>query len=492
MTAMKKISVWMNKLLQNRKLRCGGYSVLLTVLAVVVCLSVIALADHLEDKHALTADFSYNAATSQGEVTNNVLHALEKDVHIYALISENGENTTLMQLLNRYDAASEHVTVSKDRILENPALLNKFAADIGNKKIARDCLIIWCEENNRARVLDEDDYYLYSYDMETGAMEKGEILYEKKITEGIVFVSGDDLPTVQILTGHGELTMADVQLMEDMLVSANYGVKWVVPDNGDPLDPESPLMILRPMYDFSDRELTMLTDYAKAGGDFLIAANYDDALNMENYNALLRSYGVEAYPGIVVAMADDQDAYYADMPDFLMPYMQETVATLPLLQSARDRLIMPRCRAWRLLDMENSYTKTYPVLETGRAYIRNLTDGLDTTDQQPTDESGYFTVAVWTDKMYPDGTMSHALIIGNADLFCNDVLLNNTDSGVFLLQMVRSLQGKDPVNLDILPKNGVREGLRLDKIGPAVLVTILLPVLVITGALLVLLPRKSR
>ncbi|MBR6752888.1 MAG: Gldg family protein [Clostridia bacterium] len=490
---MKKMKAFFKKLTQNRKLRCGGYSVLLTVLAVAICLGGIALADRLEEKYALTADFSYNAATTQGEVTRHVLSGLEKKVHIYALMPEGGENDTLLQLLNRYDASSDWVTVSYDRILENPALLNKFATDIGNKKITRDCLIVWCEENNRARVLDEDDYYLYTdYDIETGTVTAGQILYEKRITEAILFVTGDELPGVQVLAGHGELTKADVALMEDLLVSANYRVEWLVLDNGDVPDPQSPLMILRPVYDFTEKELQILTDYARAGGDFFIAANYDDPLNMENYNALLRSYGVEAYPGIVVAQADDLDAYYADMPDFLMPYMQETNATLPLIESARDRLIMPRTRAFRILPMEGSYTHVYPMLETGRAYIRNLTDGLDTTQQQPTDESGYFNIALWTDKMYEDGTLSHAVIIGNADLFCNDALLNNTDSGVFLLQMMRALQGKDPVNLDIVPKNGVREGLKLDKITPAVLVTFLLPVLVICGAMMVLLPRKSR
>jgi hypothetical protein len=160
---MKKIKALLRKMMQNRKLRCGGYSVLLTVLAVALCLGGIVLADPLEEKYALTADFSYNAATTQGEVTHHVLDSLEKKVHIYALIPEDGENNTLMQLLNRYDASSELVSVSRDRILENPALLNKFASDIGNKKIVRDCLIVWCEENNRARVLDEDDYYAGCY-----------------------------------------------------------------------------------------------------------------------------------------------------------------------------------------------------------------------------------------------------------------------------------------------------------------------------------------
>lgn len=483
---MKKIHEWLKQIKQNRKLRCGGYSVLLTVLVATVCLAMIALADVAEDKYALTADFSFNAATTQGEVTRNVLEGLDKDVHIYALITENGENDTLLQLLNRYDAASEHVTVSRERILENPALLNKFAADIGDKKIAGDCLIVWCAENNRARVLDEDDYYYVS---------AGKILYEKRITEAVLFVSGDELPLVQILTGHGELTAADTAMLEEWLLSANYDVKWVSLNSEDALDPNSPLMILQPMYDFSETEMGLLTAYAQAGGDFLIAANCDAPLNMANYNALLRSYGVEPYPGIVVTMPEETDAYYDDKPDFLMPYLLDNSATWPLLEGGYGlRLIMPGSRAFRVLDVEGSNTRVYPVLETGRSYIRNFTDGLDTMEQQPTDETGYFNVAVWTNKMYETGNMSHALIVGNAYMFYNEWLLekNRTDSNVFLLQMIRLMQGKDPIDLDILPKDGVREDLRLDKITPAVLVTILMPLLVICGALLVLLPRKSR
>ena len=93
--------------------------------------------------------------------------------------------------------------------------------------------------------------------------------------------------------------------------------------------------------------------------------------------------------------------------------------------------------------------------------------------------------------MYEDGTVSHAFVIGNLTLFLDYWTLNNTDSQAFLLQIVRSLQGKSPVSLDILPKNALRAGLSLGNITPAVVVTALLPLLVALGAALVLLPRKN-
>ncbi|MBQ4639193.1 MAG: Gldg family protein [Clostridia bacterium] len=488
---MKKIKAWLNKIKNNRKLRCGGFSVALTVLAVVICILIAAAADHVESRFALTGDFSFNAATVQGDVTRTVLKGLQKDVHIYAVIPQEGENDTLMQMLERYDAASDRVTVSRESILRNPVLLERFSDAIGENTVSADCLIIYCQETDRSRVLDADDYYVYSYDTQSGTFSEAGLTYEKSVTEAILYVSQDELPVVQILTGQGELTQADTADMESLLVSANYQVKWVQLGTDEP-DPESPLMILSPYFDFTDQELEKLMAYARQGGDFLIATQYSDPADMENFNALLRAYGVEILPGLVIADEADTDSYYTDTPVWLMPYMQETTATLPLMESAMDILLLPGARAFEIIEDNTDATNVYPVLETGKSYIRDFSDGLDTTDRQESDPYGYFNLAVWTDKMFEDGQISHALIIGNVDVLTDYWLQNNTHASSFFLQMLRTLQGKSPVNLDIVPKNALREGLKLTSITPAVIVVIMLPLLILCGALLVLLPRKSR
>ena len=55
---------WAERLKNNRKLRCGGFSVLLTAAAVILVLLIAALADVLEKRYALQADLSFNAATT--------------------------------------------------------------------------------------------------------------------------------------------------------------------------------------------------------------------------------------------------------------------------------------------------------------------------------------------------------------------------------------------------------------------------------------------
>ena len=488
---MQKMKEWFDRVKNNRKFRCGGFSALLTAAAVICALAVGALADGLEKRFALQVDCSFNGATTQGAVTNAALAQLDKDVQLYAVIPVSGGDETLLSLLDRYAAASAHVTVSRENLVKNPVLQSRFSIAAGEKQVTEDCLIVSCPATGRARVLTAEDYVLYAYNTATGYFDESGYSYEKSVTEAILYVTQDQVPHVQILYGHGEKTSEEIEVLTDTLVSANYAVDWVSLAAGDALDPDSPLLILAPQYDLSDYELDRLMDFARAGGDFFIVCQYSDPLDLNNFSAFLRAFGIESYPGMVIAKTEDKASYYADSPVILMPYMQETDATRALISSGEDILLLTAARAFKLPQREPDGVMLSPVLVTGDAYIRDYTDGLDVSDQQPTDEEGNFCVALWSDKMFEDGAVSHAFIMGDMTMFLNYWMQSSTSSTAFLLQMVRSLQGREPVNLDILPVTAQRQGLSLGDITPAVIVTAMLPLLVLLGAALVLWPRKN-
>ena len=488
---MKKFRAWFDTVKNNRKFRCGGFSAALTALVVVCALLVGALADSVEKRFALQGDFSFNGATSQGEVTKAVLKQLDKDVHLYAVLPASGGDETLLSLLDRYAAASGHVTVSEESLLKNPALQTRFTDAAGANAVTEDCLIVSCPETGRARVLTGDDYILYAYNSETGYFDQTGYSYEKTVTEAILFVTQEDVPLIQILSGHGEKAQAETEAMEVTLTTANYQVKRVNLAAGDSLDADSPLMILAPKYDISEAELNQLMAFAKAGGDFFIVSQYSDPRNLDNFQAFLRAWGIESYPGMVIAKETDTGSYYADSPVILMPYMQETDATRSLLAAGEDILLLTAARAFRLSGTVPEDVMLSPVLVTGDAYIRNVEDGLSTSQQQPGDEEGRFCVALWSDKMFEDGTVSHVFILGDMTMFLNYWMQSSTSSTPFLLQMLRSLQGREPVSLDILPVTAQRQSLALGSITPAVIVTVMLPLLVLLGAALVLWPRRN-
>ena len=492
---MKRIKTWIERIKENfqknRKFRCGGFSVLLTAAVVVFTLLVGALADGLEKRFALQIDCSFNGAATQGAVTNAALAQLDKDVTLYAVTPASGGDETLLSLLDRYAAASDRVTVREESLVKNPVLQTQFTDAAGVRQVTEDCLIVSCPETGRARVLNAEDFAQYSYNTETGYFDLASYSYEKSVTEAILFVTQNDVPQIQILTGHGEMTASKTEPLEDTLASANYQVERINLAAGNELDPQSLLMILAPQYDLTDRELELLMDFARAGGSFFVVSQYSDPLNLENFQAFLRAFGIEAYPGMVIAKEEDTTSYYADSPVILMPYMQETAVTRSLLSAGKDILLLTAARAFRLPDTVPADVMLSPILVTGQAYIRNYEDGASTVGQQPGDEEGRFCVALWSDKMFQDGTVSHAFIMGDMTMFLNYWMQSSTSSTAFLMQMVRSLQGQEPVNLDILPVTAQRDTLTLGNITAPVIVTVMLPLLVLLGAALVLWPRKN-
>ena len=96
---MKKLKAVLAKIKNSRKLRAGGFSAALTALAVIFALLLGALADGLEKRYALQADFSFNGATTQGEVTRAVLAQLDRDVQLRAVVPADGGDETLLSLL---------------------------------------------------------------------------------------------------------------------------------------------------------------------------------------------------------------------------------------------------------------------------------------------------------------------------------------------------------------------------------------------------------
>lgn len=491
MSGMKTIKALWEKIYNNRKFRCGGFSVALTAGVVVLVLLLAALLDGLENRFALQIDCSFNGATTQSDITKSALKQLDQDVRIYAVLPASGGDENLLSLLRRYDAASERVTVTEESLIKNPILQTQFSDAAANRYVSDDCLIVHCPDTGLSRILEEADYYYNSYNMETGFFDQTQILYEKAITEAILYVTQDSVPTLQILSGHREKTHEDTELLEQILKESNYQVRRVSLAAGDELNPDDPLMILSPQYDLSAQELEQLMAFAKAGGDFFVTAVYDDPLDMDNYNALLRAYGVEALPGLVVAKEDDRDSYYADYPVVLMPYMQETDVTRSLLSAGESILLISETRAFRAASPQPDGVAAYPLLVTGEAYLRKTADGEDTVEQQPGDEEGRFAVSMWSDKMFENGVVSHMFILGDSNVFTDYWMQINTSSSAYLLQAVRSLQEKEPINLDIVPKQAQREGLTLKSLTPAVIVIVMLPLLVLLGALLVLMPRKN-
>lgn len=481
----------MKKLL-SRKLRQGAYNTLLCVLLPALLAACVVMTDYLEDHNGWQLDCSFNAITTQSEATLHMLDALTEDVHIYAVFSQGYEDAQLIALLDRYQARSPHVTWSMENLSQNPLLLQLASDYTDDAAVSTDCVIIRCEATGRTRVLTGEDYIAYGYNTTSGLYEITGWTYEKSLSEAILYVTMEDLPRIQILAGHGELTESETAVLEDYLVSANYEITRVNLLSGDAPDPGFPLMILSPTRDVTQEELQMLLSFAQSGGSLFITVDYTDPASLPNLYSLYRLYGFEPIPGVVIADAADKGSYLESQAN-LLPYMLSNDLTGVLVTGGADFVILSGARALETPADTDSNLLTYVVLESGEtAYIRTLPgDGSAITiEQQEGDRSGAFALALCADRAFDTGIRSRAFIIGNSSLFLDEWMYSYTYSGELLLQTAQYLQGKAPVNLDIIARDAVRPQLSFDSAAaPAVLLT-LPPFIVAVLAVAVLRPRK--
>lgn len=489
----EKLSQRLRALAANRRLRCGGYSVLLTALIILSVAAVNHLAGLLEERFSLTGDYSFNALTVQSETTGHVLESLEEDVHIYYVHTNAGLSSAALTeddfrlLLNRYQTASGRLTWSEEDIVRNPSFRERFADLETGKEISANCLVVHCAGTGRVRVLDENDFVSKSYEPETGTFYVSGYTVEKSLTESLLYVTRKEVPTLQALTGHGELTNADLAHMTAFLNSNSYDVRRV--SALEELNISHPLLIACPQFDLTEQELEALLQFAGRGGTFLVLSRFSDPADLPRFSELYLYFGLRLLPGICVAQKEDTASYYSDSPAILAPYMQTVPELAGLTQSGKDFLLLTGARAFEILMERDSSIFSETLLRSGSAYLHSAYE--ESLDKAPDDPEGYFDLAVYARRYYPDDSSSRMIMIGNADLFCEQWMMENTYSPEFLLAVLNTLNGESGLNLDIVQKNAVRAPLRSVSMAVPAVISLLLPLLIFLSAVLILIPRRN-
>ena len=137
-------------------------------------------------------------------------------------------------------------------------------------------------------------------------------------------------------------------------------------------------------------------------------------INDPKNTAFLRNYGVIPMDGVVAAGEEDRGSYYGDVFQ-LMPYMQSMDMTMHLTASGMDLLLMPYASAFETPAEPTGSLTTATVLKTGpNAYVRKVSDGVDSAEKQPGDVTGEISVGLYAHRMYANGNVSRLFALGNS------------------------------------------------------------------------------
>jgi len=133
------------------------------------------------------------------------------------------------------------------------------------------------------------------------------------------------------------------------------------------------------------------------------------------------------------------------------------------------------------------------VLKTGpNAYVRNITDGLDTAEKQPGDISGEISLALYAHRMHANGNVSRMFAIGNSTMFVEPFVYQRTYAEEFITVVMNELMPANNVSLDIMSSAAFRPALTVGSQGLGIALIVAMPLLCIALALIVLLPRRNR
>lgn len=422
---------------RTRRFSVGAYSVfaVILVLAIAVALNLAVGAIPISKTQTdMTAEQVY----SLSEQTEQRLGALTQDVEVYWIVREGTEDPTLEQILARY-ADHKHVSVKS----VDPVVYPNFAAAYTAETVSDNSLIVVSDQRSLYVPYDEiwtySDFEQYQYYLQYYGQEyRDTFVGEQKLTGAIAYVTGEELPVLYCLTGHGESALSDS--LESVVTLQNYEVQELnlltveaVPDDCDIL------YIAGPTRDLTESETEAIRAYAASGGKLCVSTEYTDEV-MPNFGALLADWGLSVQNGIVL----DADSRYVSYGyvDLLLPTLQSHSITSPLAADGLS-ILFPDAQGIVMGETGEDITVSSLLKSSASSYLK--TDLLGSADYEQTadDPAGPFVLAaagtnsktgaklvLLGSSHFMESDYSDMVAGANQDMFlnCLDWLCGHTDS----------------------------------------------------------------
>jgi hypothetical protein len=416
-----------------RALRYGGYAAALTagVLALLVGLNVLAA------RIPLRVDLTAEGFSTLSEQSRKVLGALDVPVGLVALYEPGREDARVDELLKRYRAASERITVTYLDPYRSPVALKRY--EVGGEPPDAGSVIV--DAGGRFRVLKTWELYELTVDEQTQAPKLQSFQAEQAITSAIVQVTAASDPVVYLVRGHGERDLpADLgtRLAGDNFVLRNLdlAVAPAVPDDA------TVLVLLGPKNDLSAADAGKLRDWLAGRGGRAVLTLELGAGAQPVLAGLLAAYGLASPDALVV----EQDGAYhlPNQPVALVPGVADHAVTATL-KSGELPVVFPVARPLVVLAERKRRVTVEPLLGTSARAFAQVDLSTTETARGPRDLGGPFVLAaVATDLGETGERESRILVLGSTEfLFPPESIGRLPENENLLLNGLNWLRGEE-------------------------------------------------
>lgn len=293
-----------------KSLQMGAYSTGMIAVVVIAAVFLNLAAGELPSRYT-TFDVTSQKLYSLTETSEELARNLTEDVTIYILQSEESQDTTLKQTLDRYTDLSGHIRVEYKDPVVNP----NFYKDYTDGNIGMNSLIVVSDK--RFKVINYNDIYETEVDYTTYSSNVTGYDGEGQITSALAYVTSDDMPVLYTLEGQDELTLSTtfqngLAKQNASLESINLLTQEGVPENAQGV------LIMAPASDISADDAEKLIAYLDTGGKILMTTSYIENFTaaMPNLQKVLDYFGLSIEKGLIVE--GDPSMYY-QQPAYLLP-----------------------------------------------------------------------------------------------------------------------------------------------------------------------------
>ncbi len=453
-----------------KNLSISAYSTgMIAVLVVIIAVVNIVLGEL--PASWVSIDVTGEQLYSITEQTEEYLKTVDEDVTIYVIVAEDSRDVTLGQTLQRYEDASEHITVE----YVDPNVNPRFHTQYTDSSISMNSVIVVSDK--RSKVINYSDIYVtsYEYDSYTGGYNSTTSGYdgEGQVTSAIDYVLSDTMPKVYITEGHGEYTLGSTFTEALQKENVDYETVNLLNYESVPEDAEC-LIINAPVKDFSADDAQKVLDYLDKGGNVVLVAGYTEE-DMPNFDKITAYMGITVADGLVV---EQNSANYYMIPYYLLPELDSSTYTATIY--GNYYIFAPYAQGMKI-DNEEAEGMSYKTfLSTSEdAYSKLDNSNMSSYEKAEGDIDGPFAIGVEAEKTLEDGNVATMVAYSCEQIFTDEA--SSMVSGSNLVMFTNTISGfvDHEVTISIPAKSYAVSYLTIPQsqaVLIGVIVTIILPV----------------
>lgn len=412
---------------RKKRLKNGSYSSVITAIVVVALVIVNFIVAGLPTT-VTKADFSEQQMLSLSEQTKEITQALSEKITIYEVAQQGKEDNILQELVEKYAALSDNITVEAI----DTALYPTFASQYTTEGLADNSLIV--ESAKRFKVIPYDEIYV----AETGTNEEGQQVQsttfdgENQLTNAIDFVTSDTLPVAYAVSGHSETAIPDA--LTTQIANQNIEVQTLDLVQAEELPKDcSALIFYAPLKDITEKEAKLLEEFLNNGGGVYLVTTWQ-AGSLPHLEGLLEKFGVSIGDGMV--MEGDTGYTNQNAPYIIFAQLDSHAITDPLIESGLNVLVA-QAQPLSFDTTVSGVTGSRLLTTTGKGYVKSISDinsqKFAKEDEKSTTQTIYGVVekdngnaksgklAVCTTPMMFDNESNNYSAGGNYDLVLNTI-----------------------------------------------------------------------